>query len=265
MRYSRFCFLLMVCLIALCPIHAQSVLDDNSIVTDTVVVATEEEDDYEDEDYEDYSEPVTPASQLYDNDSITIKPFDKKNWKKVTENTDYSEEHEEEKEDGKSPSFNMPSLPFQIGSQFVKVALVSVLVLAGLFVLFLIFKDARWLNRKKHVEVEDLSNIDIENELPEKEQLRKLMQDAVKKGDLKTAIRYYYLMVIAHYRTIGYIKWKKDKTNSQYLREMSKHALYTDMKSATNIFERTWYGDVVVDSNMFEQAETIFNKLLNHR
>lgn len=264
MQCNKFCFLLVLCFTAFGTLAAQDEVDENVVVLDTTAVYSDDEIEYIEE------EPATtPASYLYDYDSINVKPFDKKKWKSITEHVDYSEEHEEEEEkkekDSKNGGLDMPSLPFQISSQFVKIALVSALVLGGLFVLFLIFKDAKWLNRQKQEEAEDLGPIDIENELPEKEQLRKMMQDAVKKGDLRTAIRYYYLMVIAHYRALGYIKWKKDKTNSQYLREMSKHSLHADMKAATYVFERTWYGDTVVDNAMFEQAETIFNKLLNSR
>ncbi|NUO02845.1 MAG: DUF4129 domain-containing protein, partial [Saprospiraceae bacterium] len=57
--------------------------------------------------------------------------------------------------------------------------------------------------------------------------------------------------------------WKKDKTNRDYLRELSHTTLHQPFREVTRDFEWAWYGDVVVGKKDFEQMQGPFQEMLS--
>ncbi len=58
------------------------------------------------------------------------------------------------------------------------------------------------------------------------------------------------------------IKWQRDKTNSEYLREMRKQSHFKDFRHVTRIFERVWYGDTKIEQDTFQQISPEFDEYL---
>lgn len=202
---------------------------------------------------------VVSAHDKYFNEPIPVKHFDKKEWEKVVDGERYIENEPKKIQKSKPGNFRLPNL----GPAAGVLKILMILVCAGLlgFVLWALFKDVRWgRGAKVDINIEEIPNLD--EELPEVAALRKLLQAALAKGDYKLAVRYYYLMVIAQYREQGFIVWKKDKTNRQYLFELREHNRITDIKTATRLFENYWYGDMQPDANRFAEAEHLFKSLL---
>ena len=75
-------------------------------------------------------------------------------------------------------------------------------------------------------------------------------------------MRLYYLAVLKELSLKELIKWKKDKTNGEYLRELAGSRLFGTVQEVTLIFERVWYGKTAVQEEDFLQMEAKFKKAI---
>lgn len=107
-----------------------------------------------------------------------------------------------------------------------------------------------------HVEVErlatQLQSMDLDD----------FVSRALAQADYRLAIRLYFLQVLQTLADQKHIKWKKDKTNRQYLQELRDHPERDEVQRLTLLFERAWYGGGAVDAEAFQRAEAQFKPLL---
>lgn len=99
-------------------------------------------------------------------------------------------------------------------------------------------------------DVEDIHKMEFED----------LVQQAIDQGQFRTAVRLLYLRTLRLLSEQSLISWKHEKTNHQYLRELSDLNLKPLFGDVTLIFEYTWYGEVPVDKDEFNQARASFMK-----
>ena len=95
---------------------------------------------------------------------------------------------------------------------------------------------------------EDIQRSDIDSYL----------ERAIAEGNYSLAIRLHYLNILKALSLSGIIKWKKDKTNRTYLYEMKEKEMKSDFRELTNIFERVWYGNVILEQWEFESVAPVF-------
>ncbi len=88
--------------------------------------------------------------------------------------------------------------------------------------------------------------------------LPKLLQHAIQQQDYTVATRLYYLLAIKTLSEQDLIQWKKDKTNRNYINELTNIPLKNKFRALTTIFERVWYGAVAVDAFIFEDIRKEF-------
>jgi len=156
--------------------------------------------------------------------NISVQELDKKKWEEITSDMDYSGKRVElkEEEGKKEDSF---------GDEFFRERNVSSggsAFGAGLFKIFAI----------------------------------KFIRAAKEKGDYALAMRLYYLAIIKEMSLKKLIKWKRDKTNGEYLRELRSSNFFTEFNEVTNIFERIWYGGGKIDAGTFAGFEGKFRGLV---
>lgn len=92
--------------------------------------------------------------------------------------------------------------------------------------------------------------------------LDRFLRAALANGNYALAIRLYYLQTIKDLSERGTIKWAKEKTNRDYLREMRNHPQHDAFRSATRAFERVWYGNEGLTADEFARMEPQFKSLL---
>lgn len=242
--------------------------------------------DYGDTESEE-TEPTYAERETYLADSLTVQHFDKAEWDKVVNGQTYDEEtdeqaqkkakkklqqqqpggggegrpghaKDEDEEEVASDNYKhaAPSQAFQI----VLIAIAAAIVLA---ILFFLFKDIGGFGKRTKDPAKPETVTVAEEELTERSALYKLLQQALAAKNYKLALRYYYLLMIAQYREQGLIKWRKEKTNYHYLRELKSHPRIAEIRKATLLFEVAWYGDVEPDEAHMQQAEQLFSQLLN--
>jgi hypothetical protein len=78
-----------------------------------------------------------------------------------------------------------------------------------------------------------------------------LIRDAIEKGNYRYAIRLHYLRTLKDLSDRSLIAWKPEKTNLQYIQEMSRHPDAAAFEQLTDIFDWVWYGEFEVDAQNY--------------
>lgn len=97
---------------------------------------------------------------------------------------------------------------------------------------------------------ENIHEIDYEQEL----------QRLVSERKFRLAVRLLYLRALKKLSDAEIIQWQPDKTNYNYLMEISKPELRNDFSQLTLQFDYIWYGDFPIDEMKFEPINQSFNQ-----
>ncbi len=200
-------------------------------------------------------------------DNVEQRDFNRKRWAEVTDGLDYSRDRlkpkkKKEDQNGSGRDRNRVQLPnWGDGSAVMKILII---IIAGI-VLFILLRLLLGLNsprnRKIKHKVVALDIDKIEENLYESD-LEEYIQQAIAGGNFALAVRLYYLEVLKTLSLANTIKWKKDKTNRDYLTEMLKSSLYKSFTEITFIFERIWYGDNAISYDEFKLIEPMFKRFI---
>lgn len=164
------------------------------------------------------------------------------------------------KKDSNTPSLNLSFL-------FSKVFIYTLLGIIILVVVYYIIKNTGGFSfgtaPKKIKYTASAEQLFEDRENIENNDFKYMVQKAKSQGDFRSAVRYYFLWVLQTMFDKNLIDWNKDKTNDEYLRELKNHSIREDFHKNSFIFEYIWYGNFEIDSQSFENAESIFQKTLN--
>ena len=83
---------------------------------------------------------------------------------------------------------------------------------------------------------------------------------AIAQGELRLAIRFYYLKTLALLNSGNKIHLHAESTNDEYIIQMSGHLNVNDFRRLTNIYEYVWYGEFKPDTVQFEKIRASFNQ-----
>nr|WP_315418298.1 DUF4129 domain-containing protein [uncultured Pedobacter sp.] len=100
---------------------------------------------------------------------------------------------------------------------------------------------------------ENIHEIDYEQEL----------QRLVAERKFRLAVRLLYLRALKKLSDAEIIDWQPDKTNYNYLMEITKPELRNDFSRLTLQFDYIWYGDFPIDEVKFEPINQSFNQFNN--
>lgn len=137
-------------------------------------------------------------------------------------------------------------------------------LLAVFVVLIAILIYFLFVNRVKDGKNVTAVNLDdtAPTEIPLTE-LERMLQEALARGDYRGAVRIYFIFIIRDLSQKNWINWEKEKTNFQYLREMSSRSEYYDFNQSVSYFEIIWYGKREIDKSTFEKIKPDFTKFLD--
>jgi hypothetical protein len=102
----------------------------------------------------------------------------------------------------------------------------------------------------KDVFREDIHQIDFESELAL----------AIGQKEYQMAVRLMYLRALRQLSDQELIKWRPDKTNLDYNRELKQPALRSEFIAITRYFEYAWYGKFPMNETSFTKAVLEFDK-----
>jgi len=111
---------------------------------------------------------------------------------------------------------------------------------------------------KKLNAIEDITSENIENA-----DIDVLIDRAENNLDFRLAIRYYYLLVLKTLSLKNHIKFEDDKTNTEYLNELSNKPFSGSFAYTSYLYNYIWYGEFPLDHDKYAKAKANFVTLLN--
>ena len=126
-----------------------------------------------------------------------------------------------------------------------------------LFIIYRLFLSERGLfaaparNRNLLVEEEPVAD---------EEYLDRQLKEAIRKNNYRLAIRFLYLQTLSKLADKGWLHLSPDKTNYQYVRELSKPQYRNEFARITLHYEYAWYGDFVIEEDIFKPVKQEFEQ-----
>lgn len=255
-----FCVLLFTFISGQAKLFAQVTVDSSVQVVEapTEDTTASYDEEYEEEETNVFDTTLHRSIWLYSADSVrslrSQKEFEyMKNLDSLLKKRQELANKKQKKQSSAPPSVNV----FPI----IEVILWSLLIGALLFVLYRIFLSDRGLFasplRNKNVEIE-------EEQLTDDAYLDQQLQQAIKAGDYRLAIRFLYLQSLNKLADKGWLQLSPDKTNYQYVREVAKPHLKKSFSRITLHYEYAWYGDFIIEQYVFKQIEKEFIEFHQH-
>lgn len=90
------------------------------------------------------------------------------------------------------------------------------------------------------------------------------IRNAAENNNFRLAIRLLYLQSLKQLSDKGYIEWQKDKTNNEYITEVTGKSWQALFKKLTGNFEYTWYGEMNVSHGNYQNIYNQFQQF-NHQ
>lgn len=81
-------------------------------------------------------------------------------------------------------------------------------------------------------------------------------------NNLRICVRYYYLWLLKSLSDRCIINWDKEKTNSDYIYEISNPKIKEEFEFLSYIYDYCWYGEFEITSADFEKVEAHFKNAL---
>ncbi len=159
-----------------------------------------------------------------------------------------SEEEEEKKErkrvemdyDGPSGNWSwLKAIPY-----IIIAILLGLLIFKGIDLKALFYRDAKMQVDFEEMP-ENLEDIDFNRQIA----------DAWEREQYRMLVRLYYLEYLKHLVDKGHIRWRQEKTNREYLYEVTDPALRERFRHLIKLFEYVWYGDFPATEAMAREME----------
>jgi hypothetical protein len=135
-------------------------------------------------------------------------------------------------------------------------------ILAGVFIIFIIYKlfFAEGFFQSSYAKSRVTVYDDEAGDLSKTADYGKLILQAVNGGNYRLAVRYHYLQSLQKLAAKGLIQFTTDKTNYQYVKELSGKAYKSEFASLTLNYEYAWYGEFEIDEALFNTIQNRFKQ-----
>lgn len=197
-------------------------------------------------------EPSTPASV---EEVVNLREFDSQEWEKITRKINYSERPPDFSELDRDVDFQGPDLRWLAKLLTYLVLGIVVVALLWYIVREILPGFRRVKVQRQHAtieEVEDIAELD----------LQALIKKAEEEADWKEAVRLYFLLALQRLSERKRIKWTREKTNRDYLREMRETPHFAEFRALSRVFEFAFYGDGEVNRQHFDSVRPRFQNFI---
>jgi hypothetical protein len=168
-------------------------------------------------------------------------------------------EQQEKKEKPKpKKEVNLSWLDKFFASSFLQIFLWTLAILFVLFILYKLFftKGVFQRNTKKYDTVAEQI---VEEVINADTNFDKLITQAETEGNYRLAVRYQYLKILNQLAKQNIIQLANDKTNYQYVQEISDEVRRNAFAKITLNYEYVWYGEFEIDNILYQQLKSSFN------
>jgi hypothetical protein len=227
-------FTILLSLLSHTVIYAQEVVDEKHFDTDFKERYDSSRYNYEGKNTvsnPSYSDGDYSTDYKNDNDPVTLK-----------------EEHNHSTSSSSSNGF----------SWFFIIALVA----AVLYLIFILLNEGsgQWFHRHRNTSLKEYQTFNVETANPN--DFKQLIHNAEKNNDYRLAIRYYYLLVLKSLSLKNIIDIEDDKTNVEYLNEISNNDLNRAFSKVLYVYNYTWYGEFSINTQQYHIARNNFQSLI---
>ncbi|MBC7424998.1 MAG: hypothetical protein H7321_00570 [Bacteroidia bacterium] len=217
---------------------------------------------YEDENNYMETEVSDSLQEKYNTEKPNSQKLDREAWNKLSKPLDYTEEKEKQKEKKKDDTQIKRDInvSFTPGPVFKVICIALACIILG-YILFKII-SASLANSKvnsngmpsslfEEIDEETLRNLDLNG----------LLKKALELNDYKSAYRIRYLMVIRLLSSKNLINYRKEKTNFEYLMQLTGKVEYETFRQLTVSFDGIWYGEKPIGKSDYERLSPLFDSL----
>lgn len=92
----------------------------------------------------------------------------------------------------------------------------------------------------------------------------KMIEDAVKNSDFRTAIRWNYLKCLFLLEKGGHLMFQPAKTNIDYQNDLKRSNFLNEFKAVSRIYDHIWYGKFTVDQTKYTELKKEFLSFETH-
>lgn len=103
-----------------------------------------------------------------------------------------------------------------------------------------------------------------EEELTDDRYIEQQLKEAVSSGNYRLAIRFLYLQTLSRLAEKGWLLLSPDKTNYQYVNELTQKQYKNEFARITLVYEYAWYGDFAISNDVFEPVKKEFESFQTH-
>ena len=147
-----------------------------------------------------------------------------------------------------------------LNSGFVSFLLWAVVISFIAFVIYRLFLAEGVFQRKSKSHKQ--GGAEVEEEIITKESdFDALIRIALQTGKFRQAVRYQYLRTLHLLAGKNFIELAPDKTNYQYVSEITNRNHQQHFAALTLNYEYVWYGEFDIDKNIYQKIETNFTSL----
>lgn len=231
-------------------LHAVEMVEDTAYLDENEMSET----DFERTPY--VAPPIAPVS---------LREVQKEQWDKASEGLDYSKDvpkppkaRKKRSSTEPSPSFDWTGMTQGLGTFLQALAVIFALCVIAYGIYWMMQTPRNRTISRDGTEI-TLANLD---EYIHETDLERFLREALANANWPLAVRLYFLQTIKQLSEKEAIKWSKEKTNRDYLREMRGHRLSAEFREVTRQYERVWYGNQTLTPEEFARLEPEFKALL---
>lgn len=204
-------------------------------------------------------QPYSDSDQLRQNAKYLEQGLNKSDWEKLRKGIDYSEDSfRKVKKQERDSTVYRTIVNQDLGRlKYVWLILVIGILVAVLILLWPYFKS---VNSKKSgsIEIEDAQ---ADEATLRETDFKQALDEALGKGDYRLAFRIRYLEVLQLMVLKNIIDYRKERTNMDYLRQISEKDLKQLFRQVTLYFEEVWYGEMAADQSSFERMSEVVTQI----
>lgn len=135
---------------------------------------------------------------------------------------------------------------------FLKILGLIFLFVLVIFVIYSLIKnrDSFKKDSSNEVEIKDLNPATIS-----KTELELLLEKYMTEENYRECIRVYFTFILKEIIKNGWIKWKKEKTNFDYILEMKSKPDAVRFEECVRIYDLVWYGEYEITKEVYESLQ----------
>lgn len=156
-----------------------------------------------------------------------------------------------------APDIDLPNVEAPtVSPNFWKVLLIVILSLLLIFIIYLILKNRKPIDKKLKMPPSDL---EWNPEVITKTELELRLEKALSEKNYREGVRIYFTFILKELIRKNWIFWKNEKTNYDYILEMMGKPSINEFRESVRIYDLVWYGEYEINEAVFKQIEPKLN------